>query len=237
MHHVRCMKRHIRYISSQPFFPVVVAIAKPPGTPQTVLFSHLHNKMYPLTSLYAMHSLRVEKSHSASERWAAFMNTNPNAHNFQTCHSSPHLSCIWHDIFPLLRIEGRDSFSCLFRVCWFRLDSVVLIRNIWKNTPGKEVTSIHIANAKQEKFPFLYLMAFSFRWSYCRAVATVRWYFEPSQPQRITSRPKTMFNLSLIYSAHKSSNHISSKNHNISPDTNPHNTKNTQTSNNFFSKN
>ena len=143
--------------------------------------------------------------------------------------ASPHLSCIWHDIFPLLRIEGRDSFSCLFRVCWFRLDSVVLIRNIWKNTPGKEVTSIHIANAKQEKFPFLYLMAFSFRWSYCRAVATVRWYFEPSQPQRITSWLKTMFNLSPIYSARKSSNPKLSINHKFSSDTNLHRTKHTQT--------
>ena len=35
----------------------------------------------------------------------------------------------------------------------------------------------------------------------------VSWYFEPSQPQRVTSWLKTMFNLSPIYSAHKSSNH------------------------------
>ena len=35
----------------------------------------------------------------------------------------------------------------------------------------------------------------------------VRWYFQPSRPQRITSRLKTMFNLSPIYSARKSSNH------------------------------
>ena len=34
----------------------------------------------------------------------------------------------------------------------------------------------------------------------------VSWYFEPNQPQRITSRLKTMLNLSPIYSARKSSN-------------------------------
>ena len=45
----------------------------------------------------------------------------------------------------------------------------------------------------------------------------VNWYFEPSQPQRITSRLKTMFNLSLIYSALKSSNHKLVKKHKISP--------------------
>ena len=56
----------------------------------------------------------------------------------------------------------------------------------------------------------------------------VSWYFEPSQPQRITSRQKTMFNLSAIYSAHKSSNHKLSKNHIISPDTNLLTTKHTQ---------
>ena len=53
----------------------------------------------------------------------------------------------------------------------------------------------------------------------------VRWYFGPSQPQRITSRPKTMFNLSAIYSALKLSNQKLSKNHKISPDTNLHKKK------------
>ena len=62
----------------------------------------------------------------------------------------------------------------------------------------------------------------------------VSWYFEPSQPQRITSRLKTMFNLSLIYSARKSSNHKFSQNHKICPDTNLHKAKQTQTSNIFF---
>ena len=52
----------------------------------------------------------------------------------------------------------------------------------------------------------------------------VSWCFEPSQPQRITSRLKTMFNLSPIYSACKLSNHKLSKNHKISPDTNLHKT-------------
>ena len=50
----------------------------------------------------------------------------------------------------------------------------------------------------------------------------VCWYFETSQPQTITSRLKTMFNLSPIYSTCKSSNHSLSKNHKISPDTNLH---------------
>ena len=58
----------------------------------------------------------------------------------------------------------------------------------------------------------------------------VGWYFEPSQPQRIiTSRLKTMFNLSAIYSARKSPNHKLSINHKINPDTNLHKTKHTCT--------
>ena len=40
------------------------------------------------------------------------------------------------------------------------------------------------------------------------AFMLVSWYFEPSQPQRITSGLKTMFSLSPFYSAPKSSNHI-----------------------------
>ena len=43
-----------------------------------------------------------------------------------------------------------------------------------------------------------------------------------------------MFSLSAVYSACKSSNHKLSQNHKISPDTNLHKTKHTQTSNNFF---
>ena len=61
----------------------------------------------------------------------------------------------------------------------------------------------------------------------------VSWYFELSQPQRITSRLKTMFNLSPIYFACKSSNHELSKNHKISPDTKLHKTKYTKTSKKF----
>ena len=52
----------------------------------------------------------------------------------------------------------------------------------------------------------------------------VSWYFEPSQPQRVTSWLKTMFNLSPVYSARKSSNHKLSINHKISHDTNLHKT-------------
>ena len=59
---------------------------------------------------------------------------------------------------------------------------------------------------------------------------------KPSQPQRITSRLKTMFNLSPIYSARKSSNHKLSINHKISQDTNLHKTKHTQTSDTKLSK-
>ena len=65
----------------------------------------------------------------------------------------------------------------------------------------------------------------------------VSWYFEPSQPQRVTSWLKTMFNLPPIYSARKSSNHKLSINHKISHDTNLHKTKHTQTSDSKFSKN
>ena len=67
-----------------------------------------------------------------------------------------------------------------------------------------------------------------------RKIYLVSWYFELSQPWRITSWRKTTFNLSPIYSACKSSNYKSSKNHKISPDTNPHKTKNVQTSNTNF---
>ena len=56
------------------------------------------------------------------------------------------------------------------------------------------------------------------------------WYFEPSQPQRVTSWLKTMFNLAPIYSARKSSNHKLTINYKISHDTNLHKTKHTQTS-------
>ena len=65
----------------------------------------------------------------------------------------------------------------------------------------------------------------------------VKGYFEPSQPQRITSRLKAIFNLSPFHFARKSSNHKLFKNQKISLDTNLHETKHTQTSNNFFSKN
>ena len=70
-----------------------------------------------------------------------------------------------------------------------------------------------------------------------RRIKRFSWYFEPSQPQRTTSRLKTMFNLSPIYSERKPSNHKLSENHKISPDTKLHKTKHTQTSNKFFSKN
>ena len=53
----------------------------------------------------------------------------------------------------------------------------------------------------------------------------VSWYFEPSQPQRVTSWLKTMFTLSPIYSARKSSNNKLSINHKISHDTNLHKKK------------
>ena len=48
----------------------------------------------------------------------------------------------------------------------------------------------------------------------------VRWHFEPRQPRTITSGLKTMFNLSPVYAASKSSHNKLSKNHKISPDTN-----------------
>ena len=66
------------------------------------------------------------------------------------------------------------------------------------------------------------------------------WYFEPSQGlvYIITLQDciwvKTIFILSPIYFAHKSSNHKFSKNHKISPDTNLHKTKHTQTSTTIF---
>ena len=57
----------------------------------------------------------------------------------------------------------------------------------------------------------------------------VSWYFEPSEPQRITSGLKTNFNLSASYSAHNSSNHKFSKIYKVSPDTNLYETKLTYT--------
>ena len=76
----------------------------------------------------------------------------------------------------------------------------------------------------------LKLYVFGGKRSYLRFVI---WYFEPSQPQRITSGLKTMFNPSPIYSTRKSSNHKLSKNHKISPDTKPHK-KYTNTKHTFF---
>ena len=70
-----------------------------------------------------------------------------------------------------------------------------------------------------------------------RSYLVISWYFEPSQPQRVTSWLKTMFNLSPIYSARKISNHKLSINHKISHDINLHKTKHTQTSDTKFSKN
>ena len=52
----------------------------------------------------------------------------------------------------------------------------------------------------------------------------VSWYFEPRQPQRITSGLKQ---LSPIYSSHKSSNHKFLKKHKISPGTNLYITEHT----------
>ena len=60
------------------------------------------------------------------------------------------------------------------------------------------------------------------------------WYFEPSQPQRVTSWLKTMFNLAPIHSARKSSNHKLSINHKISHDTNLHKTKLTNIGHKIF---
>ena len=75
------------------------------------------------------------------------------------------------------------------------------------------------------------------RWLYGDDCLFVSWYFEPSQSQRVTSWLKTMYNLSSIYSARKSSNHKLSINHKISHDTNLHKTKHTQTSDTILSKN
>ena len=61
----------------------------------------------------------------------------------------------------------------------------------------------------------------------CMVNQLVSWHFQLNQPQRITSQLKTMFYLSPVYSARKSSNHKLSKNHKISPDTNLHKILNT----------
>ena len=71
----------------------------------------------------------------------------------------------------------------------------------------------------------------------CTNTAVTRlfcWYFEPSQPQRITSGLKQTSICLPIYYAHKSSNHKLSINHKISHDTNLHKTKQTQTSDKIF---
>ena len=65
------------------------------------------------------------------------------------------------------------------------------------------------------------------------AMELVSWYFEPSQPQRVTSWLKTMFNPSPIYSACKSSNHKISINHKISHDTNLPKTQHKHRTQNF----
>ena len=62
----------------------------------------------------------------------------------------------------------------------------------------------------------------------------VSWYFEPSQPQRITSELKQT-SVCLLFTL-RSSKHKFPKNHKISPDTNLQKTNHTQTSNTIFFK-
>ena len=76
---------------------------------------------------------------------------------------------------------------------------------------------LNMSQAEASKWS-LYRYTDNFNW-------LVSWYFEPCQPQRITSRPKTTFNLSPVYTARKSSNHKLSKIHKISPGTNPRKAK------------
>ena len=59
---------------------------------------------------------------------------------------------------------------------------------------------------------------------------SVRWYFEPCQPQSVISGLKTKFNLSSSYSVHKSSKHKFSQLYKIRNKTNSHITKHTHTS-------
>ena len=65
------------------------------------------------------------------------------------------------------------------------------------------------------------------------ATQLVSWYFEPSQPQRITSGLKKHFNLSSIYSSHVIKPQIKKKKK-FSPDTNLHNKTYTNVKQKFF---
>ena len=66
------------------------------------------------------------------------------------------------------------------------------------------VVAVESSTTFQQATPFSYTPQ-------AHAILRVSWYFELSQPQRITSQLKTMFNLPPIYSARKSSNNKSSK--------------------------
>ena len=101
------------------------------------------------------------------------------------------------------------------------------------------VEKAHKARTRWYRGPFRQFINTRFLKSILKKIFSqlVSWYFEPSQPQRVTSWLKTMFNLSPIYSARKSSNHKLSINHKTSHDTNLHKTIHTQTSDTKYSKN
>ena len=108
------------------------------------------------------------------------------------------------------KVKGGGEAIIIYTFCETHCASLLLRSALWPLT----LRTFYII--LEQLFNFYLMLG---------ASELVSWYFELSQPQRITSQPETMFNLSPIYSACKSSNHTSSKNHKISPDTNPHKTK------------
>ena len=111
--------------------------------------------------------------------------------------------------------------------CWSALDLIFHVNDVLlllTASYAKHCISDGLLKCSMQSYGILTLLYFN--WSlHCKLVS---WYFELSQPQRVTSWLKTMFNLSSIYSARKSSNHKLSINHKISHDTNLHKTKHTQ---------
>ena len=159
-----------------------------------------------VTTLFEEASVRVPCIFPAHllRAWGMFEWLDSSLPPGRVCHRGQHRSSVtlrrWQNGLRLLqgsasRERTAMTTAAVWGVLWF-LPSRFCLCLLWED----------VAHLLQQKL-----------WG--EVSELVSWYFEPSQPQRITSGLKTMFNLSAIYSACKSSYHKLSKTHQISPDT------------------
>ena len=111
-------------------------------------------------------------------------------------------SVSWHSSHFAVQIHFAHLLPGTFHCCNFSLPAIYLY---WRFLllMGKLYW--------QSSIRFHHISSKASTRRHCSWQPLVSWYFEPSQPQRITSQPKTTFTLSPIYSACKSSNHKLSK--------------------------